>query len=70
MNFMCHAMLSAIRGSQGTEFRVNSVVDSDFDSGPLWSPASSRSQFLLGLRIEMINSGVNSDIVPPPEEEQ
>jgi hypothetical protein len=51
-----------IRGSQGTEFPADSVVDSEFDSGPLRSPASSRSQFVLGPRIEIINSGVNSGL--------
>jgi hypothetical protein len=43
--------------------RVDSVVHSDFDSGPLRSPASSRSRFLLGPRIEIIDSGVDSDVV-------
>jgi hypothetical protein len=36
---------TTIRGSQSTEFRADSVVDSDLDSGPLWSPASSCSRF-------------------------
>ncbi|KAJ7306167.1 hypothetical protein DFH08DRAFT_517654 [Mycena albidolilacea] len=60
----------AIRRSQSTEFRVDSVVDSDFDSGPLRSPASSRSRSLLGPRIEIIDSGVDSDVVPPEEEQR
>jgi hypothetical protein len=58
------------RGSQGREFRVNSVADSDFDSGPSQSPALSHSRFLVGPRIEIIDSGVNSDVVLPLEEEQ
>jgi hypothetical protein len=29
-----------------------------------------RARFLLGLRIEIIDSGVDFDIVPPPEEEE
>lgn len=46
------------------------MVDSDFDSGPLRSPASSRTRFLLAPSIEIIDSGVDSDVVPPLEEEQ
>lgn len=51
---------TAFSGSQSAEFRVKSGVNYDFDSGPPGSPLS-------GLRIEIINSGVDSDVVPPPE---
>jgi hypothetical protein len=55
--------LVIIRGSQSMEFRVDSVINSDFNSGPLRSPVSSCSRFSFGSRIEITDSGVNSDVL-------